>query len=266
MKHFVLLRLRESGGFTLVELIIVLVIVGVVGSMSTMLIIRPIQGYAALSRRASLVNTADNALRRMQRDVRAALPNSLRILETGGTSILELLHTRAGGRYRAQSPGDILNFSAPDADFDIIGELSEAPADGQFLVVANLSATAGANNAYLSLGTDNRARISGASTASLIALSEPHQFPLPDANRRFFVVDEAVSYVCDSAAGTLVRHAGYAIQNPQSAGFSGGSSALMADKLSSCRFDYQDGLLRLKLTVEQEGEAIHLLQQVFVVN
>ena len=44
------------------------------------------------SRRSALGDTADLALRRMSRDLKAALPNSVRITNAGGTMLLEYLN------------------------------------------------------------------------------------------------------------------------------------------------------------------------------
>src|SRR5690606_958023 len=58
-----------------------------------------IQSFSDVSRRAELVDIADNALQRMTRELRDALPNSIRI--NPGGNALEFLNTTTGGRYRA---------------------------------------------------------------------------------------------------------------------------------------------------------------------
>jgi len=64
-------------GFTLIELIVVIVIVGILSALGGQFIVAPVTGYVDLSRRARLVDQAEMALRRMQRDIRHALPNSI---------------------------------------------------------------------------------------------------------------------------------------------------------------------------------------------
>ena len=93
----------------------------------------PMNGYAAVSQRTELVALVDLALRRMSRDLRRALPNSVRV--SGSGRVLELLHTGGGGRYRADpgmndpggpneedhtAPSDRLAFG-DDASFNILG-------------------------------------------------------------------------------------------------------------------------------------------------
>ncbi len=264
-------------GFTLVELLVVVILLGVVGSITTGLLIKPIEGYVALARRAELVDAADTALRRMARDIRRALPNSVRV--GGGGTVLELLHTVDGGRYRARpggGPSDILDFSMADGGFDVIGELQNFAAipAGARAVVYNVSGTGASNNAYAG---DNAAPIDLAgSLPTYVALNPAHQFPARSPQQRFFLVDEAVSFLCDPGAGTLTRYAGYGFDNtlttdPTSAKLAG-SGAILARHVAACRFSYsagqseRAGLVTLQLELLADGESVRLLHQVHVDN
>jgi len=53
----------------------------------------PVRAYVDSARRGELSDVADTALRRMARDIRTALPNSLRVSTSGSTFYLELLQT-----------------------------------------------------------------------------------------------------------------------------------------------------------------------------
>lgn len=256
---------RESG-FTLIELVIVITIISILAGIGVGFITQSIMGFISMSRRAELVDTAENALRRMQRDVRQALPNSIRIDGTG--RILELLNITAGGRYRGKGPGDILDLTHDDTSFDVIGQLNTAPSFGQSVVVYNIAASGTTGNAYMG---DNLAGVGVGSTATSVILAPAKKFPLGSPFQRFFIVDEAVTYFCDTTARTLTRYAGYAITNPQPTSALGAGS-LMADKVSACSFTYdsgtfmRSGMVTLDLTIEEEGEQVHLLQQIHVSN
>jgi len=110
---------RSQSGFTLVEMIIVIVITGILGGMVAVFLKAPIQGYMDSTRRAEMTDIADSTLRRLERDLRTALPNSVRIYgavsgsgSCNGTETcyLEYLETIAGGRYNSSTnPTDCLN-------------------------------------------------------------------------------------------------------------------------------------------------------------
>lgn len=96
-------------GFTLVEMVFTIVIAGIILVLAAALIVRPVEGYRDLSRRAMLVNNAESALRQMAREVRNALPNSVRIRNiTGGGYALEMLPVIDGAMYRTRA-GDGTN-------------------------------------------------------------------------------------------------------------------------------------------------------------
>ena len=105
-------------GFTLVELIMVIVLMGVVGGMVAVFMRGPIDAYLAQGRRSGLSDVADTTARRMARDLHRALPNSVR---TSGTNCLEFIPTKTGGRYRADGPG-LLDFSTATSSFNLLGE------------------------------------------------------------------------------------------------------------------------------------------------
>src|SRR3989304_5564083 len=87
-------RCRERG-VTLVELVIALGVVAIIVG-ATIYFVYPLRQATDVTVRATLTDIADNALQRIGRDVRLALPNSVRV---DGTSV-EFLALRTAGRYR----------------------------------------------------------------------------------------------------------------------------------------------------------------------
>jgi MSHA biogenesis protein MshO len=135
--------LRRAGGFTLVEAIMSIVIIGIVAGMVAIFIRVPILSYRDTVDRAELTDQADLALRRIARDVRLALPNSVRVTDDG--SHLEMLLTRSGARYLSAddgvSPVPVLSFDTKSANtFTAVGmpdTFSQVRA-GDLVVVYNL--------------------------------------------------------------------------------------------------------------------------------
>jgi MSHA biogenesis protein MshO len=97
-------RLRQ-GGFTLTEMVMVIVITGILAGIVAVFIAGPVGGYVDSARRAQLTDAADAALRHLAREVRLALPNSMRVGTDGSNRYIEFIMTSAGGRYRDASDG-----------------------------------------------------------------------------------------------------------------------------------------------------------------
>jgi MSHA biogenesis protein MshO len=261
---------RRARGFTLLEMIVVIVIIGIIGVAVAIFIRRPIEGYIDAARRAELSDIADTALRRITRDLRTALPNSVRVDATG--KYIEYLQTSGGGRYRAEVDGgglgEPLVFSAPDAQFDVIGPMPSPLVIGDQIVIYNLGPGTGSTDAYTG---GNRAAFAGAAGPTVTIAAK--QFPFASPGKRFQVVQYPVTYACE--AGVLRRYWGYAIAPAQPVPPAGGNNAVLATNVNdaTCRFSYataggtaRTGVAAVTLEISQSGESVRLFQQAHVNN
>jgi len=79
---------------TLIELVVAIVITGIVLAM-TVYFANPVRQSVDLAGRADLTDAADNALQRIGRDVRLALPNSVRVTNVAtGQSVTVRINDR----------------------------------------------------------------------------------------------------------------------------------------------------------------------------
>lgn len=290
-------------GFTLVEMIVVIVITGIIAAAVAVFIRAPVQGYVDLVARAELADEADTAVRRMSRDLRLALPNSIRVsAQSNGNNYLELLLTNTGGRYLTDTDdtslgSDILSFTSPsDTSFRVVGDLPTDAARqiraGNWIVVYNLGPGQTPADAYCT-GTscNNRAQVAAdvvPASRTITLLSNPFApAPSSPANpaggvgafrspaNRFQVVTTPVTYECNPATGMLTRYSGYAISQAQpTAPIAGATNGLLAGGVTGCAFNYgltneSNGLVGISLTMQRPGTnsgTITLFHQVHVDN
>ncbi len=270
-------------GFTLVEAVMVIAITGIIAAMVAVFIRAPVQGYMDSAVRAELTDAADTALRRMGRDLRLALPNSVRV---AAPACIELLPVSTGGRYRAEQDcsgagctGDKLDFSNVDDAFDVLGGLDPVPLAGDSVVVYNLGIPGA--DAY---SNDNVATIAAVST-NAIAFTAGKQFPFASPGNRFYVipaVDRVVSYVCSGAGvdsagngtGILYRYANYApaASAPASCPLPPAGTPVLARGVSACDFSYapgvtaRSGLASMRIVLVKNNEAVNLYHEAHVKN
>lgn len=282
---------RHIRGFTLVELVITIVLSTIVVSFMAIFISGPVASYTDQSRRAELVDLAENSLRRIARDIRRALPNSVRLNLSGSNVALELLSTVDGARYRDRpppgNPSKRLQFASPDDAFNSIGNFHNISkpfsSNAHFLSIYNVGVP-GANAYDLTdvitpPGTQIDIDTDAIPGEDSVRISPPFKFSYASPGQRLFLVDGPVTYLCDNAAGTLTRYSGYAITADQTDRNSdsellaaGATSTLIANRVSTCNMAYapgtaqRAGLVSVALAVTESGETVSLLHQVHVDN
>jgi MSHA biogenesis protein MshO len=265
---------NRQSGFTLLEAVVVMVVIGILSAGIAVFMTRPIEGYVDAVRRAELTDQADVALRRMARDIRLALPNSLRLKDSSNATVtscsagtdcaIEFIMTKSGGRYRDTSDGstggNFLDYSgsittntdcaaAPALCFDVLGTDPTHPpniATGDSLVVYNLGpgyspgdayvdAAPGGNRTTVTVTPGTPYRLDMAS--NVFAAQSP---PLPSPDARFQIVgqnDRVVRFAC---TGSQVRRQSNCDFAPDTT--SCGTTAVLAgggDVQATCELDYQ---------------------------
>lgn len=273
-------------GFTLVETVMVIVIIGIIGAIVAVFIRAPIQGYVDAVARAEATDEADLALRRMARDIRLALPNSVRVNAAG--SAIEFLLTRTGGRYLADEDevpgGDTLSFTdAGDRTFSMVGNLAENIQPGDFIAVMNLGVPGA--DAYEGTTISQVAQAVAAGTANPVIALNANRFaaqpvPMPSPDARFQVVEGPVSYVCEPAPGgdfMIRRYSNYGVNAAMAVPPANARVAVLAARVSNCanvfRSDHvaasRAAVVVLALTLRTRNladPAVRLVHQVHVDN
>ena len=274
---------------TLIELVIVIVLSAIVISFMTRIIVIPINAFSAQKQRAQLADAADGALRLMARDLRSALPNSVRTAASGSVVALELLATVDGARYQDNGPlSNValwLNFTAADTGFSTTVPFSAITlpysSSTGYLSIYNVGVP-GANayalaNVITPAGTAITIAAGATANAQLVTMSPGFQFSFGSPSKRIYLVSGPVSYLCDTSIGALTRYSGYAINanQPISAATlvaAGASSGVVATNVASCQFTFAAGtsqrasMASLLLQLANSGQEVQLFQQTHLVN
>ncbi|MFC0251713.1 prepilin-type N-terminal cleavage/methylation domain-containing protein [Massilia consociata] len=285
----------RARGFTLIEAILVIVIVGIIGAIVAVFIRAPVQGYADTAARAAASDEADLALRRMARDLRLALPNSVRVSDDG--SAVEFLLTRTGGRYLTLDD-DVEGFPVLDFDnenehrFTAVGGTMRRIERGDFIVVYNLGGGASPSDAYeyRRNGIDNNIAmvvdVDESSADNPVITMESNPFArqtttMRSPSNRFQVVTGPVSYACETApdgSNVLARYWDYPIAAGQNLPPQGAPRrAVIATHVAACGQIFRYGsditrrsalvIMNLALQLANDRDSrIRLVNQVHVDN
>lgn len=267
---------------TLIEMVIAIVLVGIIVA-ATVFFATPLRQAVDTTARAALTDTADNTLQRIAREVRLALPNSVRVKSNGGSFFIEFIPVRTAGRYRTESSGpcpgggtDELTFDGSDNCFRTIGEMPDANtvvAD-DVLVFNNYGEGFDGQNAYSASTLDPASTPNRRKIVSLVPETGHDVIKFDDSvgtlrrtlhdspGKRFFIVPgnggvpSPVTFECTPPK--VVRWSGYTLTESQSATSPGGTPALLAENVSSCDFRYEAnsvgpriGLLTLQITLSK---------------
>ena len=288
---------RPARGFTLVEMVTVIALTAVLGFVVWRNLSLPIRAFNDGTRRAEATATAQLAMERMSREIRLALPNSIRV--SGDGSAIELLRTSGSGRYRSEGDpadpsSDPLDLTASSDTFQVLGGWSLGTirtgagqseclaGSADCLAIYNTGSPASCGGQAAGTRTnawcgDNLAGIASANASTgvlAVSRSPGTAWPTGSPQQRFYVVDTPVSFVC--AGGLLRRYSGYAIANTQTVP-PAVDGTLLADRVGSCAFSYEagtasrTGLVSIALvlsypTLEGATEQVSLLGQVHVPN
>jgi MSHA biogenesis protein MshO len=261
----------RARGFTLIELVVSLVIGAIIFGLMGMLISAPIDSFFAQSRRARLSESADAVWQNIDRDVRAALPENVRWAAAGNFVALEMLTVVNTGRYRAD-----LVLGPPVPAFITAGNFNPASVTNLLAIVptgappngayafGNVMTPPATNIVVTPVGAAQQVTINPAMTFS--AAGSPR--------RRAYFVSGAVSYVCDTLAGTVTRYSGYNIGAVQPVVPVGGQAVLIATNVTACAFaiapgipNDNGGLVTVRYTITTpDGESMTLQHETRVEN
>lgn len=241
----------SSRGFTLVELVMVILLLGVLATFSSQFIGIGTQIYGDASRREQLMSDARFALERLNREVRDAVPGSVRIEDEGGNALeqgacLRLWPIVTASRYLGSALGNGLTIVEPDP----------LPRDGESAIVYPLVDPVLTLDQGCLHGTCvARVDTVGSPASGALALTLDSGFARESPGQRIYFASQQVRYC---VTGTTLTRASAAI----GLDFSGITPALMAEHIGTGSYFYRDPAafssseVGLRLELEQRGERV----------
>ncbi len=282
---------RIYSGFTLIELIIVITLMGSMLAIVGAFMNKPFQAYENQSNRSKLVTVITSALINMKRDINNSVPNSLRVATSGSNTSLEMLNIYTGGRYRYTDLAGIADALSPgfaDDEFHVLGTVKPFTVASAYRLIVNPLNTVRLYQAAVLTSAPFQGIITPAATTltltedaatneDKIKLSSAFQFDLlgtGSRRKRFYISDTPITYRCDMTAKTLTRYRGYSIVDPQATGIPSGAQTpdLILENLNICVITYdagtatRSGVVTIKLGTSIDGESLNMVQQLQVSN
>lgn len=274
-------RYRQSG-LTLIELVTVIMLVGVLAVALLPVFGGSLRIYSDTTARMDLTAQGRLALERLAREVRHAVPNSLRI-GPGGDLVFVL--SRAGGRYLVE--GDRVDGSwctaggafsvaercfrsgSPLAELYVLGLGSDfALLQGDHLIIGNSSVDDLAQTAVEILAVvPTDAAVDGTAAGHVVSFAA-HAFQSASPGQHFFIADRHVRIGLD---GQILRWR----ETPGIEGAGGGwagTEPALSNSVEAFEATYSPGttaaagVLRLRLVLARRSERVELYQEVQVRN
>lgn len=212
---------NPQGGFTIVEMVMAILISGIMAIGILDYVADSVEGISSTTRRSELGSSGRTALDRMALELHNALPNSIRVTTAtgGGDQCLEFVPVRGATSYIDPS------FTGGGSDtFDVVDfDPSEEGTTGGYAVIYpdDIDDIYDGENATTS-GFPDRGPIeeidtiedtASPSDASTITLVETHRFGHRSPYKRFFLVDQPVSFCVQ--ADKLYRYTNYGFYSVQ---------------------------------------------------
>lgn len=208
-------------GFTLVELVIVIVIAGILAVGSVQFVGQATQGYADAADRQQLATIGWIASEKVSRELRNALPNSLRV--NVAETCIEFVPVVGGSHYIT-----LPNSVTPRTITAITSGFTSAPNNTRIAVYpTDNSAVYGQSNPG-PISNSFIAALGTAASVDTITLGADFEFLSGSPERRFYFTQDPITYCIE--AGRLNRYSGY--------GFSAskGAAQIIVDKVQSGTF------------------------------
>ena len=286
----------QHNGFTLVELIIVIVLIGIISTVVTPLISGKFTAVSQTADRSKWVQQAEYAVTMLRRDLANSVPNSVctdNTVDCGLTNqAVEFLAAppnapvnAARYRNRQYSSYDRLRRNN-DVSFDVFTQIDNLTDYYSYLSIGTTNVADMRDDWQTNLVSNNgtlaeidsftSSATGGENSSPLtnITLTATHSFPRNSPYFRVYFFSGPVAYYCDTTAGFLYRVSDYT--NLSSTAFATRIATAQEDRVisnvQSCEFEWNAGMvynppsLRVTLQIGEGSESIQLIDTIILSN
>lgn len=260
-------RHYSQRGFTLVEIVMVIVILGIVASIGSSYLVSAVRTYRDVQVRDQLVQRGRLVLEQIARELRMAAPNSVRISSTG--NCVEFLPVVASTRYEDGLPtaenGAAPNNTIATTQFHVGTRVPSHAVIAPYFV----------SEVYTSGNPAARAGLVAYSSGdySQVNLTGNHQFMRDSVSRRVFLTADPLRFCL--SAGSLYRISNYGfLASSLGDTLPGGSMDLMVQNVAAdgnafsltAGSEDRNAAVLIGLVLSADSASIQLTHQVLIRN
>jgi MSHA biogenesis protein MshO len=277
------MHLARIKGFTLVEMVLVIVLLGIVAGILAPVITQNVTAYHDTEVRTELVAKGRLALERMARVIRTAVPNSIEVVtDPSGNQGVQFLSTRAAGRVVAIGEdfgsGASKAFKANSRRFKhgvvrselyIVNDGIAALANDHIIIGNHTASELRSGTTIVALyAIANTVAATDGTTNGLILQFSNHTFPNDTPSRSFQIADSTheIGFLNNSIRWRRAT----GLTDYDTDGDWGSTDPIVVDTVQSVSFAYDpgstssSGVVRISLTLNDGNETIDLYQEVRV--
>jgi MSHA biogenesis protein MshO len=283
---------NKQSGFTFVEMIVVIIIFAIIGGISSVIIGRSLDSYAALDRREKIQTSLRLVIERMSRELRNALPYSFCVYTGSACSSnpdnkvyfipikssaryqnqanqareeLRVNNNNQNDRFHVLSTNATVHLDANVGDWIVVNSLNNvdvyAAYTNQFRNIRHKIGSVGPD--VYSLGGTNY-------YSDLIIYNGGNKrFESHSPTYRFSVIDDTKQVTLFYTDGSNLYRDTTSFEFPFTPT---GNQRLLMENVTDCRFTYiastlsKPAVLRIDLTVEIQGEKVQVIHEAQVHN
>ncbi len=231
----IITKIKNHNGFSLLELVVVIILVAILGISLSRVSQLSISSYIDGKDRNRLGQSTKWLTERLSREVREALPQSLRTGSAASIHCVEFMQV-VNASYYLDLPesGSVASFNAVGYDL--------AFSSGLLAAIMPIDSTSiyGFSGVLASV-----ASITQAAGQATITLTTATTFNQRSPQSRFYLLNSPVSFCLNDNNGEMTRYSSYLITSSQAFPPAGGSASLIGEDFSAngSVFNYQTGTL-----------------------